>query len=164
MNVLAERYLNDTNSSSLVILEERLKAVNELWVKLQSRANNKQQALEHTLNVTGDHLQGDEDLVAISESYPSWIPSPWSQEDTESGGYSPESQGGREEEEEMYEENLMYQIELHDLYEVLADIEEAVVTVDFEACDVPSVKDRLAKIQVRYQIVIHAYKYKVENS
>ena len=85
MNVLAERYLNNTSSSSLIILEERLKTVNELWAELHSRANNKQQALEHSLDVTCDLHHGDEDIVAISESYPSWRPSSWSQEDTEIG-------------------------------------------------------------------------------
>ena len=151
MNVLAERYLNNTSSSLLIILEERLKTVNELRAELQSRANNKQRALERSLGEVSGQYQEEADSLAISESYPSWRPSPWSQEDIEIGADSLESQGERDEEDEgLYEENLMYQIELHNLCEVLADIEDAVVSADFQACDMASVKERLAKIQVRY--------------
>ena len=149
MNVLAERYLNNTSSSLLIILEERLKAVNELWAELQSRANNKQRVLEHSLHTASGYEHKDAELLAISESYPAWRPSPWSREDAECGRDSLENREGRDEEEGMYEENLMYQIELHNLYEVLADIEEAVVTADFDAFDMAGVKERLGRIQVR---------------
>lgn len=55
---------------------------------------------------------------------------------------------GRDEVEEFYDEDLKNQIELHELFEELASVEESAVTEEVVNSDLTSCQEQLTRLQV----------------
>ena len=154
MNSLSQQYLL-SNSSSAVILEERLTATNALWRKLQNIAAAKQEALERCVHEQAKHFDQtrQKEILAFRENFAFLRSLYW---DSTEGPVIEESFARNIrptveslEEEKLYDDNLRQQMELHELFEGIASIEEAVVSEEIADGDMTVMKEALARMLVR---------------
>lgn len=150
MNSLAQQFPFEGNSSLMIIMDERLKAVNNLWQDLQDRATSRQNDLESVVQRTPHNraqfppsdiehfkenfallrslnLSNDSDIVPVDEN----------------GLFSEENSTGDDD-----DDNFAAQIELHELLEGVASIEEALVSEEIVDGDMGVLKQQLEHIQV----------------
>ena len=129
--------------------------VNELWGYVQERASTKQGILERCVQEQAQNLESSQqqEIIAFTENFSflrSLYLTPACDEDGVCGRRKDQFglEEGRDEVEEFYDEDLKNQIELHELFEELASVEESAVTEEVVNSDLTSCQEQLTRLQV----------------
>ena len=129
--------------------------VNELWGFVQERASTKQGILERCVQEQAQNLESSQqqEVIAFTENFSflrSLYLTPACDEDGVCGRRKDQFglDEGRDEVEEFYDEELKNQIELHELFEELASVEESAVTEEVVNSDLTSCQEQLTRLQV----------------
>lgn len=150
MNSLAQQFPFEGNSSLMIIMDERLKAVNSLWQDLQNRAASKQSDLEsyvHSQPRTKGRLETS-DMEHFKENFA--LLRSLNLSNASDDIASLEENGLFDEylENGVEDDNLAAQIELHELLDGVASIEEALVSEEIVDGDMAVLKLQLEHLQV----------------
>ena len=167
MNTLAEQFPFQTNSSLMIILDERLSAVNTLWQQLQKRAATRQNELETFVqqesygakNIpASDILSFRENFALLRSLYTPDVSDMLDgseERDEDSLGVETLANGVED------DDNFVTQMELHELFEGVAGIEENLVSEEIVDGDMALLKQQLERIQVMHdlnnEIVVTTY-------
>ena len=157
MNLLSQSYLHDSAGLN-IILEERLREVNALWKEVQLRASSKQEVLERCVQEQTQNLEStrQQEVMAFTENF-SFLRSLYLTVDCcddVCARRQSEVVDGGDEVEEFNDEELKNQIELHELFEGLALVEESAVSELVEDGDLAGYQEQLSRLQVS----IHLWK------
>ena len=157
MNVLSQSFLHGSASLN-IILEERLREVNALWKEVQMRASSKQEVLERCVQEQTQNLEStrQQEVMAFTENF-SFLRSLYLTvdccDDVCARTRSDAVEG--EEVDEFYDEELKNQIELHELFEELASVEESAVSELVVDGGLTKCQDQLTRLQVSiYQLCL----------
>lgn len=150
MNLLSQSYLHGSAGLN-IILEERLREVNALWKEVQMRASSKQEVLERCVQEQTQNLEStrQQEVMAFTENF-SFLRSLYLTVDCCDNvcARTPSEVVDGDEVEEFYDEELKNQIELHELFEGLASVEESAVSEVVVDGDLTGYQEQLARLQV----------------
>lgn len=129
--------------------------MNALWKEVQLRASAKQAILERCVQEQTQNLESarQQEVTAFTENF-SFLKSLYlttgCDEDGVCGrrGSALEPDESEGEVDEFYDEELKVQIELHELFEELASVEESAVTDVVVDGDLTSYQEQLSRLQV----------------
>ena len=151
MNSLSHRYL-DTDSSLTVILEQRLAAANSTWRKLQRMAAAKQESLARSVYDPTQRSDEARQISAFRENFALLRSLYWDSSDEPSGADRVSPISDEFDEESVYGDDLKRQMELHELFEGLAFLEEEIVSEEFVDGDMTAMMEALARMPVRTRL------------
>lgn len=154
MNVLSQSFQHGSASLN-VILEERLREVNSLWRQVQMRASSKQEVLERCVQEQTQNLEStrQQEVMAFTENFSFlrslYLTTDCCDEECKRRQRADLVDGEEDEAEaEFYDEELKNQIELHELFEGLATVEESAVSEVVVEGDLTSYQEQLTRLQV----------------
>ena len=157
MNLLSPSFLHGSASLN-IILEERLREVNALWKEVQMRASSKQEVLERCVQEQTQNLEStrQQEVMAFTENF-SFLRSLYLTVDCCDDVCKRRKKrgvvdGNDDDEEEFYDEELKNQIELHELFEGLASVEESAVSEVVVDGDLTRYQEQLTRLQVSSHI------------
>lgn len=154
MNLLSPSFLHGSASLN-IILEERLREVNALWKEVQMRASSKQEVLERCVQEQTQNLEStrQQEVMAFTENF-SFLRSLYLTVDCCDDVCKRRSSDGvdGDEVEEFCDEELKNQIELHELFEGLASVEESAVSEVVADGDLTRYQEQLTRLQVSGRI------------
>lgn len=154
MNLLSPSFLHGSASLN-IILEERLREVNALWKEVQMRASSKQEVLERCVQEQTQNLEStrQQEVMAFTENF-SFLRSLYLTVDCCDDACKRrksdvvDGDDNDDDEEEFYDEELKNQIELHELFEGLASVEESAVSELVVDGDLTRYQEQLTRLQV----------------
>lgn len=154
MNLLSPSFLHGSASLN-IILEERLREVNALWKEVQMRASSKQEVLERCVQEQTQNLEStrQQEVMAFTENF-SFLRSLYLTVDCCDDACKRrksdvvDGDDNDDDEEEFYDEELKNQIELHELFEGLASVEESAVSELVVDGDLTRYQVQLTRLQV----------------
>ena len=150
MNLLSPSFLHGSASLN-IILEERLREVNALWKGVQMRASSKQEVLERCVQEQTQNLEStrQQEVMAFTENF-SFLRSLYLTVDCcdEVCKRRKSNEIDGEDEEQFYDEELNNQMELHELFEGLASVEESAVSEVVVDGDLTRYHEQLTRLQV----------------
>ena len=155
MNLLSPSFLHGSASLN-IILEERLREVNALWKEVQMRASSKQEVLERCVQEQTQNLEStrQQEVMAFTENF-SFLRSLYLTVDCCDDACKRRKSDvvdgddiNDDDEEEFYDEELKNQIELHELFEGLASVEESAVSELVVDGDLTRYQEQLTRLQV----------------
>ena len=157
MNLLSPSFLHGSASLN-IILEERLREVNALWKEVQMRASSKQEVLERCVQEQTQNLEStrQQEVMAFTENF-SFLRSLYLTVDCCDDVCKRRKKrgvvdGNDDDEEDFYDEELKNQIELHELFEGLASVEESAVSEVVVDGDLTRYQEQLTRLQVSSHI------------
>lgn len=150
MNILSNSFLHGSASMN-IILEERLREINALWKEVQMRASSKQEVLERCVQEQTQNLKStrQKEVTAFTENF-SFLRSLYLTVDCCDEDCDSRRADALEVEtlEEVYDQELSNQIELHELFEELASLEECAVSELVVEGDLTKYQEQLTRLQV----------------
>ena len=150
MNLLSPSFLHGSASLN-IILEERLREVNALWKEVQMRASSKQEVLERCVQEQTQNLEStrQQEVMAFTENF-SFLRSLYLTVDCCDDVCKRKKKDvvDGDDQEEFYDEELKNQIELHELFEGLASVEESAVSEVVVDGDLTRYQEQLTRLQV----------------
>lgn len=122
---------------------------------MQERASTKQETLERCVQEQAQYLESSrqQEVIAFTENF-SFLRSLYLTPACDEDGVYGKRKGDleldeeRDEVKECYDEDLKNQIELHELFEELASVEESAVTEEVVDSDLTSYQEQLTRLQV----------------
>ena len=145
------------------ILEERLRALNEQWDKLQDQASARQKDLEQLVQERTDNelLTGEDSSLNALRSNTALLSSLYFNTENEDikrllnrlGLFSADDEEC-EKMQHLEDDYLDYQASFHDLFEWLTATEEVIANIPTTHCQLSQLRDRLKDLQVLYLAVV----------
>ena len=150
------------------ILEERLRALNDQWNKLQDRASARQKELEQLVQEKADNELFSSEDGSLNElrGNTALLSSLYFNTENEDvkrllnrlGLFSAESDDDDHEKMRHLEDGFLdYQAAFHDLFEWLTTVEEVIVNVATTDCELNQLRDRLNRLRVICSCSLFSY-------